>query len=239
MHVHLPKPLHGWREFFGEVGIIVIGVLIALGAEQLIENWHWSHKSEQALAGIEQELSLDAGVYEERSLVQHCADRRLAQLDGILRAARRTGTLPSIGEIGRPPSRPTLRTGWDQAIASGVLSHINQHRQESLSPLYAEASDYDNHVRDEQRGWATLRMMEAAPGKTSEVILADLSRTVAELRFTSYFNGLIARQELGYIQAERVRPRYDLIFDKPGTRAELLQLVRDRSLCKPLVVDGG
>jgi len=32
MHFHLPKPLHGWREFAGEVGIIVIGVLIALGA---------------------------------------------------------------------------------------------------------------------------------------------------------------------------------------------------------------
>jgi hypothetical protein len=31
MHFHLPKPLHGWREFIGEVGIIVIGVLIALG----------------------------------------------------------------------------------------------------------------------------------------------------------------------------------------------------------------
>ena len=33
MHFHLPKPLHGWREFAGEVGIIVLGVLIALGAE--------------------------------------------------------------------------------------------------------------------------------------------------------------------------------------------------------------
>ena len=29
MHLHLPKPLHGWRAFVGEVGIIVLGVLIA------------------------------------------------------------------------------------------------------------------------------------------------------------------------------------------------------------------
>ena len=34
MHLHLPKPLHGWRAFVGEVGIIVIGVLIALGASR-------------------------------------------------------------------------------------------------------------------------------------------------------------------------------------------------------------
>ena len=40
MHFHLPKPLHGWREFAGEVGIIVIGVLIALGAEQVVETLH-------------------------------------------------------------------------------------------------------------------------------------------------------------------------------------------------------
>jgi hypothetical protein len=37
----LPKPLHGWREFAGEVGIIVIGVLIALGAEQVVEEIHF------------------------------------------------------------------------------------------------------------------------------------------------------------------------------------------------------
>lgn len=27
MDFHLPKPLHGWREFVGEVAIIVLGVL--------------------------------------------------------------------------------------------------------------------------------------------------------------------------------------------------------------------
>ena len=34
MHVHLPKPLHGWRAFAGEVGIIVLGVIIALAFGQ-------------------------------------------------------------------------------------------------------------------------------------------------------------------------------------------------------------
>ena len=36
MHVHLPKPVHGWREFVGEIAIIVIGILIVLGGEQLV-----------------------------------------------------------------------------------------------------------------------------------------------------------------------------------------------------------
>jgi hypothetical protein len=37
MHFHLPKPLHGWRQFVGEVEIILIGVLIALGAKQFAQ----------------------------------------------------------------------------------------------------------------------------------------------------------------------------------------------------------
>ena len=37
MHLHVPKPLHTWREFIGKVGIIVLGLLSALCAEQLIE----------------------------------------------------------------------------------------------------------------------------------------------------------------------------------------------------------
>ena len=40
MHIHVPKPLHGWRALAGEVGIIVIAVLIALAAEQAVEALH-------------------------------------------------------------------------------------------------------------------------------------------------------------------------------------------------------
>lgn len=45
MHFHLPKPIHGWRGFAGEVGIIVVGVLIALGAEQIVETIHWREQT--------------------------------------------------------------------------------------------------------------------------------------------------------------------------------------------------
>ncbi len=41
MQFYLPQPLHGRREFAGEVRFIVVGVLIALGAGQLIDDWKW------------------------------------------------------------------------------------------------------------------------------------------------------------------------------------------------------
>ena len=44
MHLHLPKPPHGWREFLSEVAVIVVGISIAIGAEQTVEWVH--HRSE-------------------------------------------------------------------------------------------------------------------------------------------------------------------------------------------------
>ena len=37
MEVHKPKPIHSWREFLGEITVIVIGVVIALSAEQMLQ----------------------------------------------------------------------------------------------------------------------------------------------------------------------------------------------------------
>lgn len=59
MHIHLPKPVHGWRAFVGEVGIIVIGILIALGAEQLVEWVHWRHKQHETLERLFEESRID------------------------------------------------------------------------------------------------------------------------------------------------------------------------------------
>ncbi|HWC55911.1 MAG TPA: hypothetical protein VG434_02960, partial [Sphingomicrobium sp.] len=66
MHFHLPKPLHGWREFAGEVGIIVVGVLIALGAEQVVEEWRWHRQVGEANLAFRTELGIGASDAYER-----------------------------------------------------------------------------------------------------------------------------------------------------------------------------
>src|SRR5438270_12477585 len=59
MHFHLPKPLHGWRALAGEVGIIVVGVLIALGAEQIVEAMHWRMQAAEARTALRDEIGRD------------------------------------------------------------------------------------------------------------------------------------------------------------------------------------
>src|SRR5579864_6608426 len=81
MHFHLPKPLHGWREFVGEVAIIVLGVLIALGAEQAVQSIEWSHKVDAAAADMNNELSAGDGPQAYGRLAMHdCVAKKLDSL---------------------------------------------------------------------------------------------------------------------------------------------------------------
>ena len=57
MEIHKPKPIHSWREFLSEVGIIVIGVAIALAGEQTVEALHNHSRAAEARASVRQEIA--------------------------------------------------------------------------------------------------------------------------------------------------------------------------------------
>ena len=78
MHFHLPKPMHGWREFVGEIAIIVIGVLIALGAEQVVEAAHWRDEVRTFREAVDHELGRNIEIYANVIAQRPCVDRNLA-----------------------------------------------------------------------------------------------------------------------------------------------------------------
>lgn len=87
MRFHLPKPLHGWREFAGEVGIIVLGVLIALGAGQIVETFHERRDVAQLRDALHAELANDRARWENIRAGDECTERRLDALEHWLDVA--------------------------------------------------------------------------------------------------------------------------------------------------------
>src|SRR5258705_11348027 len=59
MEIHKPKPIHTWRELLTEIGVIVIGVAIALAGEQTVEALHWHYRVNDAMEAIRLELRDD------------------------------------------------------------------------------------------------------------------------------------------------------------------------------------
>ena len=239
MHFHLPKPIHGWREFLGEIAIIVVGVLIALGAEQVVETFHLRRETDEAMGGVRAELGLDAGVFEERAAVQPCLDRRLEELGVLISRARQSHQLPDIGEIGRPPIRPIQATAWTSATSRGLVGKFPEAERNTLQAHYSQSATYSADVQNEQETWATLRMLEHQPGNIDSSLLADAVITLERLRFQSWLNGLNANQLFASIRPLGVATSYEILVE-PGQRidrATLLQRVQARPVCGPLLVN--
>src|SRR6059058_780500 len=124
MHFHLPKPLHGWRAFAGEVGIIVVGVLIALAAEQVVETIHWRHKASKADASLREELEASYAFAAEAVIAAPCIDRQLQVLEARLAQAGSDGTAPMYSDpsgdfVVRAPSRPWSDDVWRSVVTEG------------------------------------------------------------------------------------------------------------------------
>lgn len=239
MRFKLPKPLHGWREFAHEIIIVVLGVMIALGAGQVVDAIHWKFEARQSLSLIELELAHDAGVFDERTMIQPCLDRRLAEVDALVRAARKTGVLPQIGEIGRPPSRPFETSAWDNALASSVPEHFDPETRDTLSNYHAQLAGNQEYLEEEETLWASLKSIENAPGPVSESILANVSDAIAKLHYRTIFNGNNANQQLDKIKSGLgVATSYVIVLDVEGSRKDVEALVARRPICRPLLVDG-
>jgi hypothetical protein len=136
MHVHLPKPLHGWRALVGEVGIIVIGVLIALGAEQLVEDYHWRQKVDVVRRSLTGELGNDRARWEENMGFVPCAKREIAALDRWAADAQPNGPAPSA-----PVTFESLfwwmhSANWNLATGSETLDHFPIQDQLAFASLY-------------------------------------------------------------------------------------------------------
>ena len=154
MHFHLPKPLHGWRAFAGEVGIIVLGVLIALGFGQIVEQWQWRRQVATTRDALAIELATSANQGAERLAMEGCLRDRIGELSGRLNATSGEwtgdpmpngpgGSTPhwddrSIRRVYSVPLRGWAQDAWDTAKSSGVVDHMSREEVAAYSAVYAE-----------------------------------------------------------------------------------------------------
>jgi hypothetical protein len=165
MHIHVPKPLHGWREFAGEVGIIVLGVLIALGSEQLIETIRIRREVSQFRSAVTAELATDLASYRYRIEQEPCVKRRLRELRVWLDAERSGTALVPVGEIGRPSLYSLLSSVWKSSNPD-VMNHLSLETRERYAGLYDFTALIDGQLGDEEEIWRSLNAFNDAPPKS-------------------------------------------------------------------------
>jgi hypothetical protein len=159
MHFHLPKPLHGWREFIGEVGIIVVGVLIALAAEQVVEDLRWQREVGNFRAAVDHELGRNLGLYSTIMGQRPCVDRRLAELERLLADSRAGRQDRLLRPIGRPFTFSQYFSVWENKGAD-VTDHLPLNVRLGYGELYDEFHNNDVVRLSERDVWRSLSQFD-------------------------------------------------------------------------------
>jgi hypothetical protein len=160
MHVHLPKAFHSWREFLKEYAIIVLGVLTALGLEQMVEGVHERHLAREAEDAIHQEMqeNIDRAAY--RLSQQACIEKRLDEIGVMLANWRGDDAFPAGIHVGFPGSVGLVHERWDANLASGRFSEEAPRDQSQQAGIYSLIKLLDGLEFREIDEWTQLRTLE-------------------------------------------------------------------------------
>jgi hypothetical protein len=141
------RPPHGWNAVAWELGIVTLGVIIALAAQQWADNLGWRSRTKAATAAIEREVADHYASSVEWRLVTPCLMAQLDRLQSRLMNSRsRLDPAPVYSEPAFPrfvlriPSKEYDSSAWDAAIADGVTAHLEPELRTELSEHYQQVS---------------------------------------------------------------------------------------------------
>ena len=200
MHFHLPKPLHGWREFAGEVGIIVIGVLIALGFEQGVESLNWASKARAAKSELHQQMVLAWVFAEEREALHQCADDYLSRLArNVVSSPPQWHPVPAqycgahLSRVYTPPSRPWPTEVWRSVETEGTVSHLGGSYPRQASFLFDFVKAMGDENVEEGNDAAALNAL-AYPLALTPDSRTEFVKSIERLHYHNDMMALSSRQ---------------------------------------------
>jgi hypothetical protein len=223
MHMHKPKVVHDWREFVTEIGVIVCGIVIALGLEQAVDWTRWRHEVQEARRAMGEELGYNASVLRLVVDQDACVQKRLDLLTAWAEGRGRIDSSKLVVPVNLP-LLPSLRSSaWEVAKSAEVAAHIPLQERVTYAAMYDDILNQETVIRDARDAW---RALSRYAGKSS-LDPADARRLVEDVaaerglenRLKS--NALISRATL-----ESLGVKSDRVYTVPGRSVV--------DMCRPL-----
>lgn len=223
MRFYLPKPIRGWRGFAGEVGIIVLSILIALGADQGMQGIHDRQVAEQSRRDVKDEVSTDLGFYRIRLAESGCIASRLAELSKIVESG--TVSKGSVLWVGRPNDFAPFTGRWDAVTSSARTAMFTGAEQGSLGAIYGIFAPMKDESQREQEAWTTLNILGHLDGPIDPTTRLALLTAIEQARRTDAVFNMAGYYALSH--ADRLK-----IGSNPATSPRAGDV---HSVCLPLL----
>ncbi|GAA3903829.1 hypothetical protein GCM10022276_23110 [Sphingomonas limnosediminicola] len=228
MQIHAPKPLHGWREFFGEVGIIVLGVLIALVAQEIVKviaNREQVVRGEDSLRDNFARFVMFAA---ELDAYAPCVAARATEVRQIIDQAAAARRLPRVGPIPQLAPHPWQTDTYGAMVASQAITHVSHDRAILYSRISMSAADLYQDAMIEWAEWGALASLSGGPRRFSEAEEAEDRLTLARAVHQDALMRIIADTTLARIKSTGLLDKraFDLAAAKGGEAARAIPMCR-------------
>lgn len=213
------NPPHGWNAVAWELGIVTLGVLIALGAQQLVDDIHKRNDVAQLVAALRAELADDRSRWEHIRASDPCTLQRLDAIEGWL------ATAPPKAKLFNP-FRLFLwnmhSSAWDLAKTSPVTAAVPLKERLTYASLYGAIDNWRLFIDEENKNARAISTMLATADQPQN--RAQLPALIAQARI------FVQRRKFNY---DYFFTRFDRLRIAPDD-SELTVAVNDRRLCEPL-----
>ena len=232
MHFHLPKPLHGWRALVGEVGIIVVGVLIALAAEQLVEfvrdRTQVRHGEELLKDNFARFVTYSA----ELDAYAPCLTARSSEVRQLIDRSAATHRLPNVGPIPQVSARPWQIDTYDAMVTSQAITHVAHTQAVLYSRIAMSGVDIYDDAMIEWSDWGILASLTGPSRPYSEAEEAQDRIVLARAVHQDALMRLIAQNTVARIK--RTRLLDDAAFDSAADEGR--RMAATITMCAPIKV---
>lgn len=206
------SPSMGWPAFWSEILIVFLGVVIALAANEAVQEWTWYRKVQDAEIRLAQESRVLFAWHAEIVVTQPCVDAQLERIGrGVLASGDMLEPAPIHQASGgtrfvvRIPGRPYVFASWSAMGADGTATHFARDRQQQINRIASGASQAREWQMERQRLLGRLQVMRDAIPLDAGVRAALLT-DIHQSRLLGENMVLSARQQMTGIAEAFGRP---------------------------------
>ena len=203
MEVHPPHgPIRSVKEFLVHLLAITIGLLIALGLEASVEWVHHRRLVREARENIFQEIrDNERNIAGELNALPTEKSYLWKTLDAVKRLSRRQ---TEFNEDFQWTFTRLNASGWEAALSTGAVAHMNYEEAKRYSELYALQrlfnENMDRYVQKRGEMYALLSLTKIPGNPAPDLELEAGERSIAEEIVIGDF-----LREIGHTLAEQYR----------------------------------
>lgn len=181
MAMRFQGPPQGWAALRWEVSVVFVGIVLALGAQQIAENFSWRDKVAVQREALNTDIAAGIASIGLRRVWQPCLDRRTEEIEQLLSARAQGRTLPVVGHVGAPYRIWEPISSYEGAINDGSLAKMPFAVRRNYEDLVSNIRNTNRLHEQEFQVWLELQRLDH-PDRMTDADWSDVRSVMGELR---------------------------------------------------------